>query len=55
MGETFTAPDAYLFNMLRWTDFTGVDRAKWPVLVAYFERVGARPAVKAALEAESHH
>src|ERR1700722_17407016 len=24
MGETFTAPDAYLYNMLRWTTHTGI-------------------------------
>jgi glutathione S-transferase len=53
LGESFTVPDAYLFNMLRWTEHTGIDRAKWPALTAFFERVGARPAVKAALEAES--
>jgi glutathione S-transferase len=52
LGETFTVADAYLFNMLRWTEFTGIDRSKWPTLVAFFERVAARPAVKAALEAE---
>ena len=52
LGEHFTVPDAYLFNMLRWTEFTGIDRSKWPALVAFFERVGDRPAVKAALESE---
>jgi glutathione S-transferase len=52
MGDTFTVADAYLYNMLRWTEFTGIDRAKWPGLVKYFERVEARPAVKAAVEAE---
>jgi glutathione S-transferase len=51
-GDTFTVADAYLFNMLGWTDHTGIDRAKWPALVAFFDRVSARPAVKAALEAE---
>ena len=51
-GDTFTVADAYLFNMLRWTAFTGIDLAKWPVLSAYSGRVESRPSVKAALEAE---
>jgi glutathione S-transferase len=51
-GDTFTVADGYLFNMLRWTAFTGIDLAKWPALSAYSARVEARPSVKAALEAE---
>ena len=51
-GDTFTVADGYLFNMLRWTAFTGIDLDKWPQLKAFSERVEARPAVKASLEAE---
>jgi glutathione S-transferase len=51
-GETFTVADAYLFNMLRWTTFTGIDLAKWPALEAFFKRVEQRPAVQEALAAE---
>jgi len=51
-GDTFTVADGYLFNMLRWTAFTGIDLAKWPALSAYSARVESRPAVKAAIEAE---
>jgi glutathione S-transferase len=54
LGAEFSVADAYLFNMLRWTEFTGIDRAKWPVLVAFFDRVSQRPAVQAALEAEKN-
>jgi glutathione S-transferase len=52
LGDGFTVADAYLFNMLRWTEFTGMDRSKWPSLVAFFDRVSQRPAVQAALAAE---
>jgi len=52
VGETFTVADGYLFNMLRWTAHTGIDLARWPKLKAYFARIEARPAVKAAIEAE---
>jgi glutathione S-transferase len=50
---TFSVADAYLFTILGWTKYFNIDLAKWPVLVKYMERVGARPAVKAALEAEA--
>jgi len=51
-GDTFTVADAYLFNMLRWTAFTGIDLDTWPGLKAFAERVEKRPAVAAALAAE---
>jgi glutathione S-transferase len=53
MGSTFTVADAYLFVILGWSGHVGVDLAKWPVLQAYWNRVAARPAVKAALDAEA--
>ena len=53
MGSTFTVADAYLFVILSWTSHVGIDLSRWPVLTAYFERIKARPAVKAALEAEA--
>ncbi len=52
MGDNFTAADAYLFTLLGWCRLTGIDLEKWPVLVAYRERVAARPAVREALKAE---
>ena len=52
MGEHFTVADAYLFTVLRWTKLTGPDLTQWPAIVAFQERVGARPAVAAALEFE---
>jgi len=52
LGEAFTAADAYLFTMLRWTDFVKIDRTKWPALAAYFDLVGHRPKVQEALKAE---
>ncbi len=53
MGSTFTVADAYLFVILGWSGHVGVDLAKWPVLQAYWDRIAARPAVKAALDAEA--
>jgi glutathione S-transferase len=52
MGDTFTVADAYLFTVLRWTKYVGIDLGKWPALAAYLARVGERPKVHEALEAE---
>lgn len=49
MGDTFTSADGYLFTMLRWTGFLGIALERWPELVAYRDRVAARPAVQAAM------
>jgi len=53
MGSTFTVADAYLFVILGSSGHLGIDLAKWPVMQAYWDRVAARPAVKAALDAEA--
>lgn len=50
--DAFTAADAYLFVVLRWARFTGIDLARWPTLQQYVERIAARPAVRQALQAE---
>ena len=52
MGETFTVADGYLFTVLNWGQWVGIDIAKWPVLAAYQARVSARPKVQEALKAE---
>jgi glutathione S-transferase len=48
-GDAFTVADAYLFVVLNWGQFVGVDIANWPVLAAFQARVSARPAVQKAL------
>jgi glutathione S-transferase len=53
LGDQFTAVDAYMFVTLQWSQYHKVDLSRWPVLKAYHERIAARPAVKAALAAES--
>ena len=49
MGDPFTVADGYLFTMLRWAKFHKVDLDRWPNLVAYRDRVAARPAVQSAM------
>ena len=52
MGDQFTIADIYLFTVLNWPRYVGLDVAKWPALTAFQKRVGGRPAVQAALVAE---
>ena len=51
-GDTFTVADAYLFTVVNWTNFLGIDLAKWPALVEFQKRVAARPKVQEAMAAE---
>jgi len=51
-GETFTIADAYLFAVINWTNFLGIDLARWPALRDYQARVSARPKVQESLAAE---
>lgn len=52
MGEQFTVADAYLFTVTTWAKHVGVDLSKFANVGAFMERMAARPAVQAALEAE---
>lgn len=51
-GERFSAADAYLFTIVGWSAFTKVDLAAFPHLRAFMDRVGARPKVREAMQAE---
>ena len=49
MGKRFTAADAYLFTIVGWSGYAKVDLAPYPAVRAFMDRVGARPAVQAAI------
>lgn len=51
-GANFTAADAYLFVVSRWSKFVNLDLADLPDLQAFIKRVSERPAVQAAIAAE---
>lgn len=51
-GSTFTAADAYLFVVSSWAAMVQMDLSAHTHLMAFIERVRARPAVQAALKAE---
>lgn len=52
MGKQFTVADGYLFTMLCWADRMKFDLSSMPNLVAYRDRVAARPKVMEALTKE---
>jgi glutathione S-transferase len=52
MGDRFTVAGAYLFPLLNWCQWTGIDLARWPALKAYQARVAGRPKVQEALRIE---
>ena len=51
-GAAFTVADAYLYVVLSWRSKVGVNIDKFPKLAAFYDRVKARPSVKAARQAE---
>lgn len=52
MGDQFTVADGYLFTVTNWAKHVGLDLSGFANLLAFRERVGARPAVIAAMTAE---
>ncbi|GLQ95804.1 glutathione binding-like protein [Dyella mobilis] len=50
--DHFTVADAYLFVVLNWGQFSGIDLAQWPAIHAYYQRLAQRPAVARALSEE---
>ena len=52
MGDHFSVADAYLFTVTRWAKPMNIDLTPYPNLLAFQERVAARPAVQEALKAE---
>jgi glutathione S-transferase len=52
MGKDFSVADAYLFVMLKWADRMSIDLSEFKNLMAYKDRVAARPQVQEALTKE---
>jgi len=51
-GDNFTIADAYLFVVVNWSNFVGIDLARWPALKEFQARVAARPQVQEAMTTE---
>ena len=52
LGDNYSVADAYAFTVLGWTRHVNIDLSPYAHIVAYLDRVGARPAVKAAMVKE---
>jgi glutathione S-transferase len=52
LGDGYSVADAYAFVVLGWSKHVNIDLLKRPHITAYLGRVAARPAVKAAMQAE---
>ena len=52
MGKQFTVADIYAFTVISWSNLLNVSLAPYPSLLSFLGRVGQRPAVIAALQAE---
>lgn len=50
LGNTFTAPDCYLFVVTNWTKYFGISIEPYKNLSAYVNRIYARPAVQKVLK-----
>ena len=53
MGKQFTVADGYLFTILNWGQWVGVDIGQWPSLAAFQARVSSRSSVSEARAAEA--
>ena len=51
-GKQFSVADAYLFTVTKWAKPVGFDLTEFPNIAAFQQRVGARPAVQAAMKEE---
>lgn len=50
--DRFTIADSYLFTVLRWTVFTGIDVTQWPELDRYVANLRLRPSIVQAMAEE---
>lgn len=53
LGKQFTVADGYLYTVLNWGQWVGVDIKQWPSLAAFVEHVANRPSVVTARAAEA--
>jgi glutathione S-transferase len=52
LGQNYSVADAYAFTVLGWTKHVNIDLSPYAHIVAYLDRVGARPAVQTAMKKE---
>ncbi|MCP2132946.1 glutathione transferase GstA [Bradyrhizobium ottawaense] len=52
LGSEFSAPDAYLYNVLCWPVRVGIDMSGYSAIERFMQRMDQRPSVQTAREAE---
>lgn len=52
VGSNFTVADAYMFVVINWSNFVGVDLSRWPDISAYVERISNRQSAQNAMRTE---
>jgi glutathione S-transferase len=52
VGDKFSVADGYLFTVLRWAEPLAFDLSPWPSIQQYVARIGQRPKVIEAMQAE---
>ncbi|WP_373502391.1 glutathione transferase GstA [Aestuariivirga sp.] len=52
LGDEYSVADAYAFTVLGWSKWVNLDLSPYAHITAYLDRVGARPAVQAAMKKE---
>jgi glutathione S-transferase len=52
LGKTFSVADAYLFTVLGWSKYVGVDLSQYANITSYLARIAQRPAVIKAMKEE---
>lgn len=51
--DGFSVADAYLFTVLNWAPYAGINLAEWPQVGSYYRRIAQRPHVARALAEEA--
>lgn len=52
LGKAYSVADAYLFVVLNWARFVGLDLTRWPQVERYVSSMASRPAVRKAMADE---
>ena len=52
MGRDYSVADAHFFVVSNWASWVNFDLSRYRAVLAYRQRIGSRPAVIAALQAE---
>jgi glutathione S-transferase len=51
--DGFSVADCYLWTVLNWSPHAGIDRAEWPAVERYFQRLGQRASIAKAVREEA--